>query len=242
MLEESFSPHPLAEQAQACGRLTQVDGPEGPIAPVVTTGISVVREKLDYISRFAHIILAPVHAILLCIVPKKKFLELYLRRGRANPFCIVRGTAVHGVLFAGQDGDPQDSTKQQSSSRPRWVQLNTGSPIIQKKNAPNCACHLCSGAMPFKKKKKRKISMYRPHGKTRARQSFVPPCAKAMPISVSFKSDCTSRFVHRRRASMLVLESVRIRRRECHLESRVIPADDSHTLPLVEEFLQSLQP
>ena len=30
--------HPLADQAQACGRLTQVDGPEGPMAPVVTTG------------------------------------------------------------------------------------------------------------------------------------------------------------------------------------------------------------
>ena len=111
MLAGSFSPHPLAEQAQAYGRLTQ-------IAPVVTTGISVVRKKkLDYISRFAHIILAPVHAILHCIVPKKKNLELYLsslRRGRADRFCIVRGTAVHGVLFAGQDGDRQT---QQSSNR-----------------------------------------------------------------------------------------------------------------------------
>ena len=39
---------------------------------------------------------------------------LPLRRGRANPFCIVRGTAVHGVLFAGQDGDRQT---QRSSNR-----------------------------------------------------------------------------------------------------------------------------
>ena len=30
-----LQPHPLAEQAQACGRLTQADGPEGPIAPIV---------------------------------------------------------------------------------------------------------------------------------------------------------------------------------------------------------------
>ena len=30
--------HPLAEQAQACGRLTEAEGPEGPIAPIVTTG------------------------------------------------------------------------------------------------------------------------------------------------------------------------------------------------------------
>ena len=63
MLVESVSPHPLAEQAQACGRLTQADGPEGPTAPVVTTGST---QKLDHISRFA-----PVHAILLCI--NKKF-------------------------------------------------------------------------------------------------------------------------------------------------------------------------
>ena len=30
--------HPLAGKAQACGRPTQVDGPEGPMAPVVATG------------------------------------------------------------------------------------------------------------------------------------------------------------------------------------------------------------
>ena len=30
--------HPLAQQAQACGRLTQADGPEGPIALVGTIG------------------------------------------------------------------------------------------------------------------------------------------------------------------------------------------------------------
>ena len=52
----------------------------------------------------------------------------------------------------------------------------------------------------------------------------VPPCAKAVPISVSFKSDYTSRFVHGRRASILILESIRNRQAECHLESRVIPA------------------
>ena len=34
----SFDRTPLAGQAQACGRLTQADGPEGPVAPVVTTG------------------------------------------------------------------------------------------------------------------------------------------------------------------------------------------------------------
>ena len=30
--------HPLAGQAQACGHPTQVDGPGGPMAPVVATG------------------------------------------------------------------------------------------------------------------------------------------------------------------------------------------------------------
>ena len=130
-----------------------------------------------------------------------------------------------------------DSAKQQSSSRPRWVQLKTGSPIIQK-TLELCVSSLLRGHTA--QKKKRKNSLYRPHGKTRTRQSFVPPCAKAMPISVSFKSGCTSRFVHCRRASILVFESIRNRQAECHLESRVIPADDSRKLPLFEKFLQSL--
>ena len=85
--------------------------------------------------------------------------------------------------------------------------------------------------MPFQQKKTQDLS--------------VPPsspCAKTVSISVSFKSDCATRFVRGKRTSILVLESIRNRLAECHLESRVIPADDSHTLPLFEEFLQSLQP
>ena len=112
MLAESVSSHPLAGQAQACGRLTQVDGPEGPTAPVVTTGST--QKKLDYIS----IILAPVHAILLCI--KKK-----------SPNCTchpLRSAAVHGVFFAGQDGDRLSTAneRQYSSSR---------APVTDKQNA-----------------------------------------------------------------------------------------------------------
>ena len=37
-LVESYSPHPLAEHAQAYGSLTQMEGPGGLTAPVVTTG------------------------------------------------------------------------------------------------------------------------------------------------------------------------------------------------------------
>ena len=40
---------------------------------------------------------------------------------------------------------------------------------------------------------------------------------------------------------MLVFESIRNRRVECHIASHVIPADDSHALPLFTEFLQSPQ-
>ena len=79
----------------------------------------------------------------------------------------------------------------------------------------------------------KKTSLYCPQGKDTPLCHLTPR---------PFKSDCPSRFVHGRRASILVLESVRNRRAECHLESRVIPADDSHTLPIFEEFLQSLQP
>ena len=87
MLAESVSPHPLAEQAQACGSLTQADGRRDHWLLHL-----LKKKKLDYISRFVHIILAPVHAVLLCIVPKK-ILELYLsslRRDRANPLCVER--------------------------------------------------------------------------------------------------------------------------------------------------------
>ena len=113
----------------------------------------------------------------------------------------------------------------------------------------------------------RKISLYRPKRKTRTRQSFLyhskldyssrfarvihavqvsfkfclSPCAGAR-THLDIKSDCISRFVHGRRASILVLVSIRNRQAECHLEFHIIPADDSHTLPLFEESLQSLQP
>ena len=40
---------------------------------------------------------------------------------------------------------------------------------------------------------------------------------------------------------MLVFESIRNRRAECHIASHVIPADDTHALPLFKEFLQSPQ-
>ena len=37
--------HPLAGQAQACGRLTKGGSAGGPMAPIVTTGISVVGKN-----------------------------------------------------------------------------------------------------------------------------------------------------------------------------------------------------
>ena len=36
--------HPLAEQAQACGRLTKEEGLECPLAPIVTTGSHSVKK------------------------------------------------------------------------------------------------------------------------------------------------------------------------------------------------------
>ena len=47
-----FHSHPLAEQAQACGRLTEAEGPEGQMAPIVTTGGYSVEKT------FSHVILA----------------------------------------------------------------------------------------------------------------------------------------------------------------------------------------
>ena len=81
---------------------------------------------------------------------------------------------------------------------------------------------------------RRKNSLYCPQGKGHASHlCHLTPRP--------FKSDYTSRFVQSRRASILVLESIRNRQAECHLESRVISADDSCTLPFFKEFLQSIQ-
>ena len=40
--------HPLAGQAQACGRLTKADGPEGPMAPVETTDAATVDQRSSF--------------------------------------------------------------------------------------------------------------------------------------------------------------------------------------------------
>ena len=45
----------------------------------------------------------------------------------------VTYVALQSTVYSLLDKMVIDSTKQQSSSRPRWVQLKTGSPIIQKK-------------------------------------------------------------------------------------------------------------
>ena len=54
--------HPLAEEAQACGRLTKAERPAGPMAPIVTTGVSSGKKK-----PFSRIIL-PLEAMLICSV------------------------------------------------------------------------------------------------------------------------------------------------------------------------------
>ena len=43
---ELLHSHPLAGQAQACGRLTKAEGPKGPMAPIVTTGVSSVKKNV----------------------------------------------------------------------------------------------------------------------------------------------------------------------------------------------------
>ena len=95
----------------------------------------------------------------------------------------------------------------------------------KKKNAPNCACHLCSGAMPLKKKTLCTALT--------ERQGHASPVCHLAP------RPCPSLY---RSSLPALLDLCRNRHAECHLESRDIPADDSHTLPFFEEFLQSLQP
>ena len=78
--------HPLAGQAQACGHPTQVDGRGARWHLSWPLADTTAQKKLDYISRFVHVILAPVHAILLCIVQARNssnFVSSSLRRGLA---------------------------------------------------------------------------------------------------------------------------------------------------------------
>ena len=43
--------HPLAGQAQACGRLTKGGSAGGPMAPIVTTGVLIVERKKNLLTR-----------------------------------------------------------------------------------------------------------------------------------------------------------------------------------------------
>ena len=71
--------HPLAEQAQARGRLTKAEGPEGPMAPIVTTGGYNVRKMLARHS------CTVAHANLLCIVQQKnRIVRVILVPGPCN--------------------------------------------------------------------------------------------------------------------------------------------------------------
>ena len=75
--------HPLAGQAQACGHPTQVEGPGGADGTCRGQWLIPLLKK----TRFVHVILAPVHAILLCVAPSENSSKLCssLRRGRASP-------------------------------------------------------------------------------------------------------------------------------------------------------------
>ena len=84
-------------------------------------------------------------------------------------------------------------------------------------------CHL-RGHAAQKKKTQYVLFLYMPKRRPKSRSCHRKPlCTRAVLISV------------------LVFESIRNRRAECHIASRVIPADDSYTLPFFEEFLQSPQ-
>ena len=63
----SFNRTRWLNKLRPAGASQKADGPEGPMAPIVTTGVSSVGKT------FSHIILAlGGHANLLCIVPRKR--------------------------------------------------------------------------------------------------------------------------------------------------------------------------
>ena len=57
MLVESFNRTRWLDKLRPAGASQKAEGPEGPMAPIVTTGCHHdSKKKLDYISRFAHIL------------------------------------------------------------------------------------------------------------------------------------------------------------------------------------------
>ena len=85
--------HPLAEQAQACGRLTKAEGPEGPMAPIVTTGGYSVEKTI--VTRHP---CTGCHANLLRIVPREKTLELCVSSLCQDHACLLRTTKKSQVM------------------------------------------------------------------------------------------------------------------------------------------------
>ena len=154
-----------------------------------------------------------------------------LRRGRAHPFCNVRGTAVHGALFAGQDSDRlNEATLELKSAAGPAKDLFSG----HSKKRSNCACHLCSGAMPFKKN----LSLTERQGHASPLCRLAPrPCRSLYRSSLTALLDlCTvdERQYSSSRASVTDKQNA--------TSSRVSSLQVTlHTLPLFEEFLQSLQ-
>ena len=123
--------HPLAEQAQACGRLTKADGPEGPMAPVETTDAATVDQRCSFKhqTRWRH-----NHSnSKLCVA---------LRMGQANLLSITNCHLCAGAMLSSFN----DSIY---SSHP-WIEATRS--IFQANSI--CACHPCAShtSVPFKKK------------------------------------------------------------------------------------------
>ena len=89
MLVESCSRTRWLDKLRPAGAPHRWMGRGGPMAPVVATGwYHCSKKKNDYISRLVHVILVPVHAILLCIT-------------QAN---YVRHSSTQNLLPQGDDG------------------------------------------------------------------------------------------------------------------------------------------
>ena len=203
--------HPLAGQAQACGRPHRWKGlgPDG-----TCRGHWLI--PLHNISRFVHD-LAPDHASLLCIIPSEKLLGLCsssLRRRRSKNWHELR------PIYR-RNSNPSIVHDFHTSLPYRHTSPRSNNPVIHSLDSAKKKKHLRVHAAQKKKDDMYSLSLYMPTASTSSCRSHSYCSCRRNPSSLP-------RF----------LDGIRNRRTECHTATRVIPTDDPHTLPLFEEFLQ----
>ena len=168
---------------------------------------TTAQKENDYISRFVHVILAPVHAILLCIIQARNssnyvrhpYAATLLSSARADVEIFLRGHCRRRSKKNWQELRPmyrRDSSPEYStripyvSPMPSYINkfLNPAIHSSKLHTQKKTTCHLRGHAA--QKKTRYVLFLYMPKRRPKSRSCHRKPlCTRAVLISVSFKSD-----------------------------------------------------